>query len=183
MATDTKTEPYVCEECHAKQIHTWLTTREGILIWESVSLSAPGKSMTTPYKDPEGQVVTTKPHWMMANTPKRHITDLADVVVTTAKEVKRFHVSTRMGGQGLSVKVTDGGSRRLRKEVAKAELDHKKPAWYEFDYSSYDNAVILVEDSRVPLTEWVAKQQENASAKGLLSGEKREDVPGGESGQ
>ena len=74
----------------------------------------------------------------------------------TSKEVKRFHVGVRPGSQGLSLKVTDGGSRRIRAEVAKAERVHKKSAWHVFDYEDHNNAVIMVEGDRVSLTDWMA---------------------------
>ena len=40
--------------------------------------------------------------------------------MTAPVEVKRFHVAVRLGSQGFSLKVSDGGSRRIRREVAKA---------------------------------------------------------------
>jgi hypothetical protein len=59
------------------------------------------------------------------------------------KEVKRFRVGIRMGSQGLRVKVTDGGSRRIRREVAKAGAG----ATYTFDYMTQE-AVILVPEEK-----------------------------------
>lgn len=53
-------------------------------------------------------------------------------------EVKRFHIGLRMGSQGLIVKVTDGGTRRIRHEVAKAG----DGAYYTFDYGTQE-AVIM----------------------------------------
>ena len=148
---------YSCDEANASKILDWLKTRGGILIWESVNLSNPGASWTSPATVEDGSPYP-KPNWQCGNTPARHITDIADVDVTTAKEVKRFHVAVRMGSQGMSLKVTDGGTRRIRSEVEKAEEKHGKPAWYAFDYGDYNNAVILIEGDRVSLTEWEAKQ-------------------------
>ena len=54
------------------------------------------------------------------------------------EEVKRFHVGVRMGSNGLALKVTDGGSRRIRREVSKAG----EGAYYAFDYLTQD-AIIL----------------------------------------
>jgi len=53
-------------------------------------------------------------------------------------EVKRFRVGLRMGSQGFLIKVTDGGSRRIRREVSKAG----EGAFFVFDYSE-QSAVIM----------------------------------------
>lgn len=166
-------EPYTCDEKDAAKIHGWLLHRGGILIWRSVNLSNPGQSWTTPATirrgdcegskaqegSPDDILPYPKPTWQAANQSERHITSAADVRVSTAKEVKRFHVATRMGGNGLSIKLTDASSRKLRSEVAKAHEQYGKDAWYVFDYGDYKNAVILIEDSAIPLTEWVAKHE------------------------
>ena len=80
--------------------------------------------------------------------------DIEEIEVATYKEVKRFHVATRVGDQGFSVKVSDGGTRRIHKEVAKAG----EGAFYEFDYGDYDNAVIVAPVAVVPLKEWADEQ-------------------------
>ena len=146
------TEPFVVDQDDAGRIADWLENRGGIFIWESVNLSNPGASWTSPARTEAGDPVT-KPNWQCANEPARHITDPAEVVVVTAVEVKRFHVAVRTGDQGFSLKVTDGGTRRIEAAVAKAKEESGKPAWYAFDYGDHDNAVILVEGDRVPLTE------------------------------
>lgn len=144
-------ENHVVSEVNAPRILDWMLNRGGILIWESVNLSNPGASWTTPALTEDGKPCT-KPNWQCANEPARHITDLSEVDVTTAVEVKRFHVAVKSGGPlGMTFKVTDGGSRRIHRAVAKAEEQHGKPAWYEFDYGDYDNAVILVEGERTSL--------------------------------
>lgn len=145
-------EPHVCDEGNALKFREWLATRGGLLIWKSVDLGNLGASWTTPALTAEG-LPYPKPTWQAESTPSRRITDPAEVVVTTAREYKRFHVGVR-AGCGLALVVTDAGSRRIRKEVARAEEATGKPAWYVFDYGSEQNAVILVEDSRVPLSEW-----------------------------
>lgn len=152
---------YTCDEKDAEKIHHWMLSRGGIAIWRSVNLSNPGASWTTPALDSNG-LPTNKPTWQADGQPERVITDIADVRVSTAKEVKRFHVATRMGGGGLQIKVTDGGSRKLRAEVAKVKEQYGKDAWYEFDYGDEKNAVILIEDSAISLAEWVAKQSKEA---------------------
>ena len=49
----------------------------------------------------------------------------------------------------MSLKVTDGGSRRIRREVMKA----CEGAFYVFDYSSQE-AVIMAPASNMPLLDW-----------------------------
>ena len=53
-------------------------------------------------------------------------------------EVKRFRVGVRWGSQGFMLKVTDGGTRRIWKEVSKAG----EGAYYRFDYMTQE-AVIM----------------------------------------
>lgn len=140
----------------AQMVWEWLKSRGGIAIWHSVDLSDPSWSCTTPVNDQDGNP-KPKPHWKAEDRPHRVITDPDEVVIVEPKEVKRFHVATRMGSQGLSLKVTDDGSRRIRQAVAKAEVDHhcEGEAWYEFDYGDYENAVIYVPGSQVPIKDFV----------------------------
>lgn len=142
--------PHVVTTENAAKIYNWLLTRGGIAIWESIDLSDPSASWTTPLKNADG-TPATKPHWKAASTPSRVITDPAEVLVSTDIEVKRFRVGVRAGSQGMSLKVTDGGSRRIRREVAKAG----EGAFHVFDYESQE-AVILKPAKIVPLIEVVA---------------------------
>ncbi|MEI6232630.1 MAG: hypothetical protein WCT04_06235 [Planctomycetota bacterium] len=151
--------PYACREEDAARIHDWLVNRGGILIWRSANLSNPGASWTTPAQDANGGPYE-KPNWQCASQPEKHILNIDDVIVYTPTEVKRFHVATRMSGNGLSIKVTDGGSRRLRTEVAKAHQKFGQFAWHVFDYDSYENARIMIESERKPMADWVAKHKE-----------------------
>jgi hypothetical protein len=63
-----------------------------------------------------------------------------------------------MGSQGLSIKVTDGGTRRIRAAVAKAKEQYGD-AWYEFDYGNYENAVILAPDKSISLKNFIESTQ------------------------
>lgn len=143
-----KLPPHSCKPEHAAKFRDWINTRGGLFVWESVDLSDPTFSMTSPATTDMGDLYE-KPHWKLANTPARHITREDEVVVTAPREVKRFHVAVRMGGNGMALKVTDGGSRRIRAAVAKAG----KGAWYEFDKFSQE-AVIYQSDKDIPLNEW-----------------------------
>jgi len=144
---------HVIDHANAGRILDWILHRGGILIWNSVNLSNPGASWTTPAQTEDGEPMG-KPNWQCANEPARHITDASEVDVTEAVEVKRFHVATRQGRQGMSITITDGGTRRIEAAVAKAEQEHGKSAWYDFDYGGYNNAVILVEGKRISLADW-----------------------------
>jgi len=138
---------------NAAQILQWLETRGGLAIWRSINLSNPGVSWACPLNDENG-LPKGKPSWQADNQPERIITDIDEVEVVTALEVKRFHVGVRTGGNGLQLKVTDGGSRRIKAAVAKAaENRADKNAWHEFDYSTQE-AVILVPGKVVPLRDW-----------------------------
>ena len=150
----TQPEKHICQPEHAKQFLEWIKTRGGLALWRSINLSNPGRTWTTPANQKDGTPMP-KQSWEMDNKPYRVITDPAEVEVHVPKEVKRFRVGVRMGSQSFSFKVTDGGSRRIKREVAKAKENYSD-AWYEFDYSTQE-AVIMVPDSKSPLEEFVAK--------------------------
>lgn len=133
---------------NAAKIQKWFEDRGGIAIWESVNLSNPGASWTTPATSPVGGP-PEKPSWQAASAPARVITDQADVDVIVPKLVKRFHIGVRMGSNGTMLKVTDGGTRRIRRELTKAG----EGSWYEFDYEQQD-VLIYVPGEAVPLSEW-----------------------------
>lgn len=145
------------QERDAARIASWMQSRGGIRRWSSADLSDPEWGSITPAKDVTGEWMS-KPHWKAASDPL-HVTDPAEVAVVTAIRVKAFHVATRMGSQGLTVKVTDGGSNRIRREVAKAAEKHGH-AWHEFDSGSYKNAVIMAAGKTITLAEWIESHKE-----------------------
>lgn len=149
------TEPLTVQPGNAKLFHTWLQERGGLAVWPSINLSDPGKSVTTPRNKADGQPAT-KPAWWTANEPNRIVTDPAEVVVEVSAVFKRFHVGVRMDSQGMSLKVTDGGTRKIWAAVAQAKAKHGS-AWYEFDYGTQD-VVIYYASEVVPLTEWLARE-------------------------
>lgn len=146
-----KPEPHRVDAENAAQIWDWFQTRGGLALWRSIDLSDPGKSWTCPLLDANG-VKKSKPSWKADEDPYRIIKDPAEVLVETYKEVRRFRVAVRMGGQGLSLKLTDHASRKVREAVEKAGPN----ATYAFDYMTQE-AVIFVPDTEVPLVEWAAK--------------------------
>jgi ribosomal protein S6 len=140
---------HVVNEQNASKIVDWLFNRGGIAVWSSINLSNPGQTWTAPLNDADGNRLP-KQNWQMANEPSRIITSVDEIVVSTDKEVKRFHVGVRMGSQGMMMKVTDGGTRRIRAAVAKAG----EGAYYRFDYETQE-AVIMAPDKQVMLSEWM----------------------------
>jgi hypothetical protein len=141
-------DPHIVRAEDAAKIAQWLDSRGGIAIWQSINLSNPGASWTTPAKTEDGQPYP-KPTWEASNAPERIITSPADVIVSVDKEVKRFRVGVRMGSQGMSLKVTDGGTRRIRRAVIKAG----DGAYHVFDYETQE-AVIMAPATTTPLLDW-----------------------------
>jgi hypothetical protein len=144
-------EPYICSAEDAEKLAGWLKERGGLAIWYSRNLSNPGASVTTPALTPEGKPYA-RPGWQYGDQPDRNITDAAEVQVAEDREVRRFRVGIRRG-DGLCLKVTDGGSRRIRVAVAKAG----KGAYYVFDYSTQE-AVILAPKRILPLVDWLKEK-------------------------
>lgn len=105
--------------------------------------------MLVPYLT-EKQEVGTKPSWRHADKPKRVVTSSDDVEIATYKEVRRFRVAVRVGGQGLFLKLTDASSKKVRQAEEKAG----DGAFHQFDYDTQE-AVIFVPEKVVTLTEWL----------------------------
>jgi hypothetical protein len=163
-----KSAIFECAPENAPRFWNWIHKRGGLAKWKSVDLSDLDKSWTTPALDKEGNPYS-KPHWKVGNTPPDTCTNPDEVMVVTSKEVKRFRVFLRSGRQGLSVKVTDAGSRRIRATLDK--LNEDRPVWagvasYHFDYETQE-AVFTVPDKLITLSEW-AKQYPEWAAKALL---------------
>ena len=139
----------VCRPENVGKYREWLATRGGLAVWESINFSNPGCSWTTPVRNADGTPVT-KPSWEADNKPAHIITSEDDVDVVVDAEIKRFRVGVRRGTSNpFLIKVTDGGSRRIRREVAKAG----DGAYHVFDYETQE-AFILAPEKRVPLREW-----------------------------
>jgi len=133
-------KPHVISDNDAPKIAAYL--QQGpIALYRSVNLSNPGASWLVPASD-------GKPNWQSADQPER-LLNAEDFVVSHDVEVKRFHVALRMGSQGLSVKVSDGGSRRIRAAVAKAG----EGAYHTFD--GQDAVIMRPAGQPVPLSKWL----------------------------
>jgi len=137
-----------CSHGNAEKFRAWIDRRGGIAVWQSINLSNPGTSWSTPARTEAGEPMG-KPTWQAAGKPERIITDPADVIVETAREVRRFHVGIRRSGNGLQLKCTDGSTRRIRAACARAG----EKSWYEFDYCTQE-AVIFVPEKEIPLPDY-----------------------------
>ena len=135
----------VVEE-YAPKFLEWIQKRGGVAVWKSINLSNPGASWSTPALTEDGKP-SQKPTWQAANEPIKVVTDPEQIGVLTVKELKRFRVAVEQ--HGLSLKVSDGSSRRIRSKVAKAGDD----AYHVFDYETQE-AVIMVPTGKVSLAEW-----------------------------
>jgi hypothetical protein len=144
-------EPHEVAPENALRMFEWIKTRGGIAVWPSINFSNLGQSWSTPYRTPEGELML-KPTWQADSKPSRVITDPNDVVVIARKEVKRFRVAIRRGSQGMSFKLTDASSRKLRATCDKLSTESS----YHFDYETQE-AVFTIPDTKVPLTEYVEK--------------------------
>ena len=118
----------------------WIENRGGVQVWDNINLSDPGAGQIfTPALTEDGKEYP-KPKW----THKRGevVTEISRFrFVKKMVEVKRFYVAIRMGSQGLSMKCTDGATRKIRRACAKAGPD----ASYRFDYGTQEAVIEIPE--------------------------------------
>ena len=140
-----------CTVENAPRLADWIQNRGGVAVWRSVNLSNPGASWSTPLLTEDGKPCS-KPTWQAGAEPEQVITDPSDIEVTVDREVKRFRVGIRPGSQGLSLKVTDGGSRRIRAAIEKAG----EGAYHNFDYDTQEAIIMAPEpESTMSLRDWI----------------------------
>jgi hypothetical protein len=153
--SESNAEKFIIHTDNAALIAGWLKDGRGIAHWLSIDLSDPGFALTTPALQADLFTKTVKPHWKVGNEPERIIFDASEVEVRTYGLAKRFHVGVRMGGNGM-MKVTDGGTRRINRELAKAG----DGATNSFDYETQD-ALIFRPNGSEPLTKWTARTEKS----------------------
>lgn len=130
-----------------EKFELWIKTRGGVQVWENINLSnmdagdqyTPAlETVKVPMENGGINAVPYhKPHWSVRQGEL--ITDIKRFrFVKSWKEVKRFHVGVRMGAQGFTMKVTDGGTRKIR-----AACDKYPGSSYRFDYE-FQEAIIEV---------------------------------------
>lgn len=142
-----------CTPENAPKFRAWLESRGGIARWQSVNLSNPGASWSTPALTEDGKPYP-KPTWESGNTP-HIVTDAAQVGVFTDALFKAFRVGLRRG-DGLSYKITDAAQRKLDKVMTQCEEKHGD-AFYRKGVLDIDGASMGVYYTVgiVPLSEWV----------------------------
>jgi len=136
-------EPFVIHPDNANQILGWMTEGRGLAHWTSIDLGDPSYAVTTPGD------VTDRPHWKLSNEPAFRIFDIGQVLVGKYELFRRFHVGIRAASNGLAMKVTDGGTRRIRKALMAAGPD----SFYQFDYDVQD-VLIYKQVGTTSLTKW-----------------------------
>lgn len=144
-------------DSQAPQIWQWFKERGGIALWQSVNLSNPGRSWTTPRVDKNGKE-PSKPSWEADQKPYRVITDPTEVEVIAPLEVRRFRVALRMGREGFMVKCTDASSAKIRRAVERAASRRAdRQAWYEFDYGTQEAVIFVPAERPVPLATFMER--------------------------
>ena len=133
---------------HAVKFDDWIKNRGGIAHWQSIDLSDPGASCSTPARTETGEPYP-KPHCKYSNEPSYIVTDPDRVFLTVSKEVRRFRVAVRRGAQGFKIKCTDFASRKIENTLDKLGKD----AFYEFDYSTQE-AVFFIPHLTITLSQW-----------------------------
>lgn len=115
----------------------------GVAVWSSANLSNPGLTWVT-------EIGAGKPSWQANSQPSEIITSRDDIKVNYYRQVNSFRVAVRPSSNGLTTKLTDASSRRVRKAVEKAGAG----AYYRFDYE-YQRAIILAPFKSITLTEYM----------------------------
>ncbi len=147
--------PIELSEPQAAQVAGWLEHGR-VRYWENADLRVAGGFHLAPtHHDNGDEAMIHKPHWQCHDLPSLEIFSTDAFAVVTRVEVKRFRVGLRMGSQGFTVKLTDGASNRLRRELAKAG----EGATYHFDYGTQE-AVITVRETTMPMSSWLLLRKE-----------------------
>jgi hypothetical protein len=132
----------ICVPDQKEKFADWIANRGGVIRWQNLNLSNPdGGDMYTPVRGPDGENNQERaPHWSVGFA--EIITDLSRFrFIKELREVKRLKIAVRMGSQGLSLKLTDGSTRRLRAAMGKIQDIHGTKPCYHFEE---DQAVIEV---------------------------------------
>lgn len=137
---DKKTKIFVGVVGARAKFEDWIANRGGVQVWDNINLSNPWKGpMFTPANNTDG-TPTGKPSWSVAKAEL--VTDINRFAFVKAwTEVKRFHVAIRPGSQGLTMKLTDGSSRRVMRIMDKYPVG----TCYRFDYDTQECVIEMPE--------------------------------------
>jgi hypothetical protein len=167
----TITAPYRVDESNAEKVLTWLRERGGIQIWKSQDLGDPSASTTTPFRGPDG-IVVSSPHWKFGAHPERHITDIADVEVAVSKVVESFPIKLKQVGMRLVLNNASDLKVNTRLEHWRQQTDNDVFYTFGASGSSQGNPVhgimhggdvvnICVDDQVIPLSQWAQREAQN----------------------
>jgi hypothetical protein len=109
----------------------WIEHRGGVRVWENINLSNPdGGSWYTPALTEDGRETPT-PHWGVARGEL--LKDIRQLRFMAAeKKVNLVRIATRMGTQGLMVKLTDHSSKKVTLACQAAKEKYGEDAMYSF---------------------------------------------------
>lgn len=155
------TYAHECVEQNAEKFVDWILHRGGIAVWQSVNLSNPGASWSTPALT-DGRP-TPQPTWQADSEPAAVHTDPAKILVRREKEVRRFRVGLRRKGfMGLTFVLTDGAQRRLYSALDKLRDAGQDPR-YHFDRSTQEVVITVPDDEgTMSLADWIAARDRGA---------------------
>jgi len=142
-------EPHNCAPENAAKFADWIQNRGGVAVWRSLNMANPGASWSGPALKEDG-TPSGKPTWQAEEKPSRIITSLREVAVTSGRAVKTFRI-TLQNGDGMSITLTPGSSRTLRKHLD----DVGESAWYEFGGFDGRDCTIFVPDAIVSLDQYL----------------------------
>lgn len=117
------------------RFEAWIKDRGGVQVWNNVNLSDCGAGLlfTPALTDSTTPEQTPKPHW--SRERGEVVKDISRFRFLKAfKEVKRIKIAVRVGSQGLSLKLTDASSAKVRKWCEKiAEGNNGVQPYYHFE--------------------------------------------------
>jgi len=135
----------------APKIRGWIRDRGGVNYWRSASLSDPSRTCFTPIFDVDGNP-TGKPAWWCEREPADTLKAEDAFEVVRDKKYKTCRIATRVGAQGLLIKLTDASSAKVKKLLDEAGEGSR----YEFGGIDGKDCTVFKKVGVTPLEEWDA---------------------------
>lgn len=121
------------------KIQKWLAEGRKVAVWKSVDLSDLNAGNCYTPGD-----VTQSPHWKYGGKPHEIVDDIARFRFAKGmREVKRIHISIRIGASGLSLNLTDGSARRLRAALDRVKEMTGLDPYYRFEESPVSREAVI----------------------------------------